>query len=164
MSTFKAVLLKGNIHLKDDGTSNIKIRVTHNRKADYISTDLFIIPTEFDENAGVAKLGRNRDYINYRITDKLKEFRQLDIKLGDRKEIMTVYNFRFKLYQNYKTDERIFGKRLQPSWLSLTKRLILILTFAYILPIQRVQLSKTTVIQFVKAIYYPRQNHQLLVK
>ena len=43
MSTFKAVLLKGNIHLKDDGTSNIKIRVTHNRKADYISTDLFII-------------------------------------------------------------------------------------------------------------------------
>lgn len=89
MSTFKAVLLKGNIHLKDDGTSNIKIRVTHNRKADYISTDLFIIPTEFDETAGVAKLGRNREYINYRITDKLKEYRLLDIQLGDRKEKMT---------------------------------------------------------------------------
>jgi hypothetical protein len=27
MSTFKAVLLKGNNHLKEDGTSNIKIRV-----------------------------------------------------------------------------------------------------------------------------------------
>jgi site-specific recombinase XerD len=90
MSTFKAVLLKGNIHLKDDGTSNIKIRITHNRKADYISTDLFIIPTEFDENVGVAKFGRNREYINYRITDKLKEYRQLDIQLGDRKESMTV--------------------------------------------------------------------------
>jgi hypothetical protein len=67
MSTFKAVLLMGNVHLKDDGTSNIKIRITHNSKANYKSTDLFIIPAEFDENAGVAKLGRNREYINYRV-------------------------------------------------------------------------------------------------
>ncbi len=90
MSTFKAVLLKGNIHLKDDGTSNIKIRITHDRKADYISTDLYIIPSDFDEREGIARYGKNKDFINYRITDKLKEFRLLDIQLGDRKERMTV--------------------------------------------------------------------------
>lgn len=90
MSTFKAVLLKGNIHLKDDGTSNIKIRVTHDRKADYISTDLYIMPSDFDEKVGLARFGKNKDYINYRISDKLKGFRQLDIQLGDRKDRMTV--------------------------------------------------------------------------
>lgn len=90
MSTFKAVLLKGKIHLKDDGTSNIKIRITHDRKADYISTDLYIVPADFDEKAGIARFGKNKDYINYRISDKLKEFRLLDIQLGDRKERMTV--------------------------------------------------------------------------
>jgi integrase len=90
MSTFKAVILKGNVHLKEDGTSNIKIRVTHNRKADYISTDLFIIPSDFDERTGTARYGKNKDYINFRITDKLKEYRQLDIQLGDRKIRMSV--------------------------------------------------------------------------
>lgn len=90
MSTFKAVLLKGNNHLKEDGTSNIKIRITHDRKADYISTDLYIIPSDFEDKSGTARFGKNKNYINYRITDKLKEFRQLDIQLGDRKERMTV--------------------------------------------------------------------------
>jgi hypothetical protein len=75
MSTFKAVLLKGNNHLKEDGTSNIKIRITHNRIADYISTDLYIVPSDFDEREGIARYGKNKDFINYRITDKLKEFR-----------------------------------------------------------------------------------------
>jgi hypothetical protein len=61
MSTFKAVLLKGNIHLKDDGTSNIKIRITHDRKADYISTDLYIMPSDFDEKVGLARFGKNKE-------------------------------------------------------------------------------------------------------
>ena len=58
MSTYKAVILKGKNHIKDDGSSNIKIRITHNRKADYISTDLYVIPTSFDEKAGVVKSGK----------------------------------------------------------------------------------------------------------
>jgi hypothetical protein len=52
MSTFKAVILKGKIHEKNDGTSNIKIRLTHKRKAEYISTDLFLEPGAFNTKAG----------------------------------------------------------------------------------------------------------------
>jgi hypothetical protein len=51
------------------------IRITHNRIADYISTDLYIVPSDFDEREGIARYGKNKDFINYRITDKLKEFR-----------------------------------------------------------------------------------------
>ena len=40
MSTFKAVVLKGKNDLKNDGTSNIKIRITHNRKINYIPSYL----------------------------------------------------------------------------------------------------------------------------
>jgi hypothetical protein len=32
MATFKAVILKGKKDVKSDGTTNIKISVTHNRK------------------------------------------------------------------------------------------------------------------------------------
>ncbi len=61
MATFKAVILKGNVHKKSDGTTNIKIRLTHNRKADYISTDLYIVPGTYDIKVGVVKSGRNKE-------------------------------------------------------------------------------------------------------
>ncbi len=41
MASFNAVILKSTTDLKNDGTTNIKIRMTHNRKLSYISTDLY---------------------------------------------------------------------------------------------------------------------------
>ena len=105
MSTFKAVILKGNIHLKNDGTTNIKTRVTHSRRADYISTDLYIESGRFNNNSGVAKSGRNKDYINLRITDTIQKFQKKDIELGERRALMTV-----KQVKLYLLDDREYSE------------------------------------------------------
>ena len=90
MSNLKAVILKGENHLKDNGTCNIKIRITHSRKADYISTDLYVLPDSFDSKAGVVKSGKNKEYINLRVTDYIQKYQRKDIELGDRRDYMTV--------------------------------------------------------------------------
>ena len=90
MSSFKAVIFVGENQKKSDGTINIKIRITHNRKADYIATDLFILPDSFDKKVGVARNGKNKDYINLRITDHIQKYQRKDIELGERRDFMTV--------------------------------------------------------------------------
>jgi len=40
METFRAVVLKGN--KRNDGTFNINIRVTHNRKSKYLKTNFVV--------------------------------------------------------------------------------------------------------------------------
>ena len=67
MATFKAVILKSTNDLKNDGPTNIKIRITHNRQINYIPTDLFVIPAHIDIKSGTAKSGPNSDFINFRI-------------------------------------------------------------------------------------------------
>jgi len=90
MATFKAVILKSSNDLKNDGTTNIKIRITHNRKINYIPTDLFILPSEMDNKSGTAKNGNNKDFLNVRIGDLIQKYRKSAIELGDRVESMTV--------------------------------------------------------------------------
>lgn len=90
MSTFKPVVLKGSGQVKKDGTANIKIRVTHQRQADYISTDLYIYVNDFNYKTGWAKSGPNADFINLRLTSLLKIYREKDIALGDSRQFMTV--------------------------------------------------------------------------
>jgi integrase len=90
MSTFKAVILKGNVHQKSDGTTNVKIRITHNRKADYISTDLYIEPNRFDIKSGTVKNGPNKGYINLRITEYIQKYLKKDIEFGERRDFLSV--------------------------------------------------------------------------
>ena len=80
MATFKAVILKGEHHVKSDGTTNLKIRVTHNRKADYISTDLFVIPDK--TKRGYSSL--NAEFVADRITDYISKYQKAYLRLGDR--------------------------------------------------------------------------------
>lgn len=49
MATFRAVILHGGRHTKADGTTNIKIRITHRRQQQYISTDLYCKPGLFQQ-------------------------------------------------------------------------------------------------------------------
>jgi integrase len=100
MSNMKAVILKGEHHIKDNGTCNIKIRITHSRKADYISTDLYVLPDSFDSKAGVVKTGKNKEYINLRITDYIQKYQRKDIELGDRREFMTVKQIKASLLED----------------------------------------------------------------
>lgn len=87
MATFKAVILKGKIHVKEDGTTNLKIRLIHNRKADYISTDLYVIP---DKTKKGYHEGNNAEYVNDRITDYLSKYQKAYLNLRDKARFMTV--------------------------------------------------------------------------
>ena len=87
MATFRAVVLKGENHIKADNTTNIKIRVTHNRKADYISTDLFINPDHLKNGQAT---GNNAAFINMRITDLLQIYQRRYLDLGNMSVNMTV--------------------------------------------------------------------------
>ncbi|WP_167606495.1 phage integrase SAM-like domain-containing protein [Maribellus sediminis] len=107
MSTFKATLLKGGNQGKKDGTFNIKIRVTHNRKSIYVATDLYVLWNDFDRDTGTAKSGANKDFINLRLTEKLLEYRKKDIELGDRREFMSVGDIKEHLLGKNITSKQI---------------------------------------------------------
>ena len=38
--------------LRSDGTVNVKLRVTHNRKVRYVATDYYVLPKSFDDKTG----------------------------------------------------------------------------------------------------------------
>lgn len=103
MATFSAVILKGNIFIRQDGTTNIKIRITHNRKADYVSTDLYILPKSFVN--GLAK-GKNAPFINKRIRDELDKYEIRYFQLGSIVNKMTVKELKERL-QNPDKDKEI---------------------------------------------------------
>lgn len=69
-TTFKCVILPH--HRKNDGTTPVKIRITHNRVVKYLPTDIFV-----DDSA----LSKNGDIRDLRIADRLndiaKEYREL---------------------------------------------------------------------------------------
>lgn len=102
MSSFKAVIFTGKNQTKSDGTINIKIRITHNRKVDYIATELYILPDSFDKSSGVVKTGKNKDYINLRITDHILKYQKKDIELGERRDYMTVKQIKTFLLEEKK--------------------------------------------------------------
>ncbi len=79
MATFLAVIFKGENHVRQDKTTNIKIRITHNRKADYISTDLYVLPTKFAK--GTA-FGKNASFINSRIRDEMDKYEGRYLRMG----------------------------------------------------------------------------------
>ena len=91
MATFRAIVLKGEIHLKKDNTTNIKIRITHNQKTEYISTDLYIHPDNL-KNGNAT--GTNSAFINVRILDYLQIYQRRYLKMGDMAEKLTAKELR----------------------------------------------------------------------
>lgn len=75
MATFKAVVLSH--HKKDDGTYNVKIRVTHKRKVRYLPTPFYI------ESSQMTRGLRIKDQsINDKIDEKIKELREACLSIG----------------------------------------------------------------------------------
>ncbi len=107
MSTFKAVIMTGKQHVKRDGTSNIKIRITHNRKADYIPTDLYVIINDIDNKSGIVTGGQNKEFINFRLTSLVNSYQEKDIKLGDRRQYMTVQQIKEHILIGKNSSEEI---------------------------------------------------------
>jgi len=97
MATIRAIILKGKIHIKDDKTTNIKIRVTHNAKVQYIATDLYVNPDCFKN--GYAT-GPNSDFINMRIIDYIGKYQRRYLELGNLSSGMTVAELKNQISQD----------------------------------------------------------------
>ncbi len=102
MATFQAVILKGDIHVKQDKTTNIKIRITHNRKVEYISTDLYVHPELFEK--GQVK-GKNSSFINSRISDELSILNTRYLKMGLIVKKLTAKELRLRLSSDTQSED-----------------------------------------------------------
>lgn len=83
MATFKATVLSH--HKKEDGTWNIKIRVTHNRLSRYISTPYYVDKSDMTRT---LKL-KNQKYIDA-TDDMIRKYRSVCDRLGERISLMSV--------------------------------------------------------------------------
>lgn len=90
MATFKPVVLKGEKHLKLDGTSNIKIRMYHNREIQYFPTGHYIHPDFLDKSGIVSTMADNSELLIYEISETIQKLRGAYLKLGNaRTQYMT---------------------------------------------------------------------------
>ena len=67
MTTFKAIVFQTGRHIKQDGTSNIKIRIYHNRESQYIATSYYIQPENMNDSGRVLPNVTNGEMIEYEI-------------------------------------------------------------------------------------------------
>lgn len=67
MATFKAIVFQTGRHIKQDGTSNIKIRIYHNRESQYIATSYYIRPENMDDSGRILPNVPNSEMIEYEI-------------------------------------------------------------------------------------------------
>lgn len=83
MATFKAEVYQH--QRKQDGTWNIKIRVTHNQRKKYLSTSWYVTKEDLTRNLKI----KNQVYIDY--TDELiKKYRKICDRRGEALKDMTV--------------------------------------------------------------------------
>ena len=90
MATFKAVILKGKNDVKSDGTTNIKIRVTHNRKNFYLKTNVFVLPHFFNNPKGKLTKGKDKNFLNSIISNQLYKYQMMALKIDDKINYLTV--------------------------------------------------------------------------
>ncbi len=66
------------------GFCDIKFRITHKRKSRYISSKIFVKPSEFDNMRGVVKPNNpNHQYLNIEIQKKIIEFQRKILEFGN---------------------------------------------------------------------------------
>lgn len=101
MATYKAVVLQGGRHVKEDGTTNIKIRIYHNRSAQYIPTGHYILPEYLSESGEVLPSHPSAEILNYDITNQIQKYREISIKLGtERLRFMTALDLKQEILRN----------------------------------------------------------------
>lgn len=80
MPTFKPIVR--NKQTNKQGLSNIKIRVTHNHKADYISTSFYINPNHMSPKGIVKDKCENSEYYNEFLTSEINKYQKQLLKAG----------------------------------------------------------------------------------
>lgn len=96
MATFKAIIFKQ--HLKQDGTSNVKIRIYHNRESQYITTGYYVRPADIDSSGHVIPQAENSEMLEYEINGYIQKIRSEYFKLGqERTQFMTCMDLKLEI-------------------------------------------------------------------
>lgn len=80
MATFKAIVFDN--HLKLDGSTNIKIRIYHNKSTQYISTPYYITPEDMGRDGNILPSCPDSDLYNYEIGNLIQKYRAVCLRLG----------------------------------------------------------------------------------
>lgn len=103
MATFKAIVFKK--HIKQDGTSNIKIRIYHNRESQYIATSYYIHPGAIDDAGRIMPHVENGEMIEYEINAYIQKIRKEYLKLGqDRTNYMSCMDLKEEIEKSLAPD------------------------------------------------------------
>lgn len=82
MATFKVTVLTNEKQIKSDGTTNIKIRLYHNKSTQYISTPYYIQPEYVGSDGNILSSYIDADLLNYELGNIIQKYRGVCIKLG----------------------------------------------------------------------------------
>lgn len=82
MATFKATIFTGGKHIKQDGTTNIKIRIYHNGVPQYIATQYYINPEYMGSDGTILPVTDSCEELNFELGNLIQQFRGSCIKLG----------------------------------------------------------------------------------
>ncbi len=97
MATFKPVVLKGQINIKDE--TNVKILITHKRKTAYLKTDFYIKPNHMG-SGGKVKYHPNAKYINRKLSIDIFDYQKKVLLLEDAADDMNVQEINEMLVNN----------------------------------------------------------------
>ncbi|WP_294080959.1 phage integrase SAM-like domain-containing protein [Proteiniphilum sp. UBA5384] len=105
MATFKPVVFSTKNHIKSDGTTNIKIRVYHNKESQYIPTDYYIKPSFMCSDGTISPIYPDADLFNYELSEVIQKYRKAALKIGSaRSSNMSCSEFRDFIVQSVKPD------------------------------------------------------------
>jgi len=82
MATFKSIVFSQENHIKNDGTTNVKIRIYHNRDSQYISTQFFIDPEMMESSGEISQNYPDADGLNFELGEIIQSYRKITLKLG----------------------------------------------------------------------------------
>lgn len=89
MATFTTCILKGPVHIKADGTTNLKIRVYHAGSTSYISTPYYVKPDDLSSKGLVKKSNKDYSHINNSLSTLISKYNSLYIQLDEKAGLMS---------------------------------------------------------------------------
>ena len=82
MATFKPVVFTTKNHIKSDGTTNLKIRVYHNKQSQYTPTPYYIEPGFMNPDGNISSFYPDADMLNYELGEIMQLHKKNFLQLG----------------------------------------------------------------------------------
>ena len=82
MATFKPVVFTTKNHIKSDGTTNIKIRIYHNKQSQYLPTPYYIELGYLGLDGNISSFYPESDMMNYELGEIIQKHKKNFLQLG----------------------------------------------------------------------------------